>query len=288
MTAPTTSTEKPSVIVRTKNEAARVEAALRSLRSQSVDVEIVLVDSGSTDGTVGLAKPFCDEIVEIPQEQFTFGRSLNIGARRASGTVVFALSAHCVAPDPEWVSRHLRHYGDPRVGGVFGAGMSAGSTQLTGAYEVRVADVELDPHWGFSNHASSWRRSVWEQIPFDESMRSCEDKQWMWRVLLASYAVIADPSVVVGSKHRRQAGARALWRREVAEHEALARALDYPVPSARETLATWWSFFPHGSERPLWQRRLSPWRNIEIIGGYVGERLGAARRDVTTVRLQAQ
>jgi hypothetical protein len=149
-----------------------------------------------------------------------------------------------------------------------------------------LADVELNPHWGFSNHASSWRRSVWEQIPFDESMRSCEDKQWMWRVLLASYAVIADPSVVVGSKHRRQAGVRALWRREVAEHEALARALDYPVPSARETLTAWWSFFPWGSQRPLWQSRLSPWRNIEIVGGYVGERLGASRRDATTVRLQ--
>ena len=60
------------------------------------------------------------------------------------------------------------------------------------------------------------------------------------------YAVIADPSVVVSSNHRRQAGLRALWRREVVEHEALARALDYPVPSARETLATWWSYLSMG------------------------------------------
>jgi len=286
MTTSTTSAEKPSVVVRTKNEAARVEAALRSLRSQSVDVEIVLVDSGSTDETVELAKPFCDEIVEIRPEQFTFGRSLNIGAHRASGTVVFALSAHCVAPDSEWVSHHLRHYRDARVGGVFGANRSPAGVELAGPWEVGLADVELNPHWGYSNHASSWRRSVWEQIPFDETMRSCEDKQWMWRALLASYAVIADPAVSVSSIHRRQAGLKALWRREVAEHEALARALDYPVPSARETLASWWSFFPWASQRPRWQRRLSPWRTIEIVGGYVGERAGAARRDATTLRLE--
>lgn len=276
---------QPSVVVRTKNEAARVGAALRSLRSQSVDVEIVLVDSGSTDQTVELAKPFCDEIVRIAPEQFTFGRSLNIGARQASGTVIFALSAHCVAPDREWVSRHLSHYNDARVAGVFGADLSPAGAPLARAWEVALADVELQPHWGFSNHASSWRRSVWEQIPFDESMRSCEDKQWMWRVLLASYSVVADPSVVVSSDHRRQAGFWALWRREVAEHEALARALDYPVPTARETLAMWWSSFPWASQRPRWQRRLSPWRTIEIVGGYVGERAGAARRDAATLRL---
>ncbi len=285
MTSSTTSAENPSVVVRTKNEAARVEAALRSLRSQSVDVEIVLVDSGSTDGTVELAKPFCDEIVQIRPEQFTFGRSLNIGAQRASGTVVFALSAHCAAPNREWVRNHLVHYRDPRVGGVFGAELSPSGEPLDGPWTVAVADVELNPHWGYSNHASSWRRSVWEKIPFDESMRSCEDKQWMWRALLASYAVIADPAVVVSSNHRRQAGFKALWKREVAEHEALAQALDYPVPSARETLATWWSFFPWASQRPAWQRRLSPWRTIEIVGGYVGERAGAARRNAATLRL---
>jgi rhamnosyltransferase len=285
MTSLTTPADKPSVVVRTKNEAARVEAALRSLRSQSVDVEIVLVDSGSTDGTVELAKPFCDEIVKIRPEQFTFGRSLNMGAQRASGTIVFALSAHCVAPNREWVANHLIHYRDTRVAGVFGVELGPSGVPLDGPWTAGLADVGLNPHWGYSNHASSWRRSVWEKIPFDESMRSCEDKQWMWRALLASYVVIADPAVIVSSNHRRQAGLRALWRREVSEHEALAQALDYSVPSARETLATWWSFFPWASQRATWQRRLSPWRTIEIAGGYFGERAGAARRDGATLRL---
>ena len=273
-------------MVRTRNEEAGIRAALRSLRSQTVGVEIVLVDSGSTDATLELAEPLCDRIVHLTPQDFSYGRALNVGVAEAGGSILFALSAHCAAPDPDWVARTLRHYADPEVGGVFGTDLDPRGRPLTTARRVSMADVAANPLWGFSNHASSWRRAAWERIPFDESMAACEDKEWMWRALEASWAVVVDPSLHVPTSHRRDAGVRALWRREVREHEAVARALDFPVANAAGAVRTWWTELPGSSPRPLWQRRLSPWRAAEVFGGYIGERRGARRRDATTVRAE--
>ena len=89
---------RASVIVRAKNEARGIERTFKSLRRQTVPVEIVVVDSGSTDGTVEIARRWCDRLVEIPAESFTYGYSLNCGAEVALAPFHFSLSAHC-APE---------------------------------------------------------------------------------------------------------------------------------------------------------------------------------------------
>lgn len=109
-----------SVIVRSKNKESTIGFTLRALRRQSVPVEIVLVDSGSTDGTLQIAERTCDEIVRIRPEDFSYGGALNVGAERASGDVLFALSAHCVPKDDDWVAASLVEYRDPQVAGTNG------------------------------------------------------------------------------------------------------------------------------------------------------------------------
>ena len=86
-----------SAIVRVKDEAGPIRHALDSLRRQTVPVEIVVVDSGSTDGTLEVARAVADRLVEISPERFTYGHALNVGAAAASGRVHIALSAHCTA-----------------------------------------------------------------------------------------------------------------------------------------------------------------------------------------------
>src|SRR5687767_8746951 len=109
-----------SVIVRAKDEAAAIERTLSALRTQSVEVEIIVVDSGSTDGTVEIARRWCDRLIEITPEQFTFGRALNIGAEAAAAPVHFALSAHCVPPRADWVERSCSYYSDAAVAATHG------------------------------------------------------------------------------------------------------------------------------------------------------------------------
>lgn len=278
---------RPSVVVRAKNKADTIELTLRGLRDQTIDTEIILVDSGSTDRTLEIARPYCDQILSIGSDEFSYGGALNLGAQHASGEIVFALSAHCVPPGREWVDWSLEAYADERVAGTFGRDVRPDGTSLTAPARFTLADLPADPTWGFSNHGASWRRTVWERFPFDERLIACEDKEWMWRVMSAGLCVVADPRLVVSTKHRRQAGLPALYKRVHRERLVLAELLDYPPLNAPTLARRWWSEFPEGSERPRWQRRLSPWRAAELLGEFTGDRAGAQRRGDHTHAISA-
>ncbi|MDI6591504.1 MAG: glycosyltransferase family A protein, partial [Patescibacteria group bacterium] len=69
-----------SIIIRTFNEEKHVGNLLKAIREQDYkDYEIILVDSGSTDRTLEIAKKFGHKILEIESQDFTFGYSLNVG-----------------------------------------------------------------------------------------------------------------------------------------------------------------------------------------------------------------
>ena len=44
-----------SVVVRAKNKQATIERTLRALRAQTVQAQVIVVDSGSTDSTLDIA-----------------------------------------------------------------------------------------------------------------------------------------------------------------------------------------------------------------------------------------
>jgi len=68
-----------SLVIRAYNEARHLPRLLEGVRQQTVkDVEVILVDSGSTDDTVSIAESYGAKIVHIPPQDFTFGRSLNV------------------------------------------------------------------------------------------------------------------------------------------------------------------------------------------------------------------
>jgi rhamnosyltransferase len=73
-----------SVVIRAYNEELHIGRLLGGLMQQTVrDLEIILVDSGSSDATLAIASRFPVKVVHIPPEQFTFGFSLNQGIQQA-------------------------------------------------------------------------------------------------------------------------------------------------------------------------------------------------------------
>ena len=80
-----------SVVIPTKNAGSDFECLLSILRGQKGlrDVEIIVVDSGSTDETVKIAKAYGAKIIEIPPDKFSHSYSRNIGAENASGEYLF-------------------------------------------------------------------------------------------------------------------------------------------------------------------------------------------------------
>jgi O-antigen biosynthesis protein len=76
-----------SVVIPTKNAARYIEHLLEKLKAQKGirQCEIVLVDSGSTDGTVALAERDGVNVVQITPQEFNHSFSRNEGAKRATG-----------------------------------------------------------------------------------------------------------------------------------------------------------------------------------------------------------
>ncbi|MGY1652039.1 glycosyltransferase [Geodermatophilus sp. SYSU D01119] len=262
-----------SVIVRAKDKADTIEATLRSLRAQTHPVQIIVVDSGSTDGTLHIARRWADEVIEIASSDFTYGRALNIGAAAASSAVHFALSAHCVPATDTWVADSLALYADSSVAATNQAVRTPTGHPIHDRYLQSVDDVRAHPAWGFSNHASSWRADVWEDLPFREDLPACEDKEWSWRVLASGHTIAYSPDLVVSTDHRRGQGPQALFRRMAREAEAMVSLGAARPMTVGEVVWAWWSSFPAAESRfPRPLRRLSPYRLIELVAAWSGGR----------------
>ena len=262
-----------SVIVRSRNEAATIERTLRTLGRQTVRPEIIVVDSGSTDGTVEIARVLCDTLIEIPQHDFTYGYALNIGARAARAPVHFALSAHCFAERRDWVERSLAHYANPRVAGTNGIQTFTDGRPVIGTFLQDVAHARRDPFWGYSNHASSWRASVLEAFPFDEGLDYAEDREWSWRVMDAGYLIAFDPTLWVDLSHSWRGGAGDLYRRQMRAGRALSSFAPLPSYGLAKVVREWWGE-PPDDRHSAWFHRLNYRRVAGLAGKYVGRRPG--------------
>jgi glycosyltransferase involved in cell wall biosynthesis len=96
-----------SIVVPALNEArliGRTLAAVRALDYPAEDVEIVVVDNGSNDGTVEIARTYDAVVLACPG--LTVGGLRNAGVARATGAVIAFLDADCV-PDRDWLRRAI-------------------------------------------------------------------------------------------------------------------------------------------------------------------------------------
>ena len=93
-----------SIVVRTYNEAKHLPALLEAIGAQTVPhaIETIVVDSGSDDGTLDIARNHDCRVVHIAKNDFTFGKSLNVGCEAARGDVLVFVSGHCVPTDETW------------------------------------------------------------------------------------------------------------------------------------------------------------------------------------------
>jgi rhamnosyltransferase len=261
-----------SVIVRARNEQRTIERTLSLLRAQTAGPEIIVVDSGSTDGTVEIARRRCDLLIEIPPESFTFGYALNMGARAASAPVHGAISAHCFPDRADWLERSLAHYEREDVAATNGIEALPDGGPVHGPfYQDRKTAVE-DPYWGFSNHASTWRASVWERFPFDEAIEACEDKEWARRVLGAGFVIAYDPALTVPLAHRWRSGPVGYYRRMKLETRALGTFANLPSFGLRDCLREWWSDLPEDRHSAFAHRFFNYYRFAALAGKYVGRR----------------
>jgi glycosyltransferase involved in cell wall biosynthesis len=172
-----------SILIRAYNEEKHIGRLLEGIRQQTIkDVEIILVDSGSTDATVSVAESFGARIVRIPSAEFTFGRSLNFGVRAATRELIVIASAHVYPVYPDWLETLLNPFEDEKVALTYG--------KQRGPEFAKFSEQQIFHRWypdatnlnqatAFCNNANAAiRKSLWEKNPYDETLTGLEDLAW--------------------------------------------------------------------------------------------------------------
>ena len=114
---------KVSVVVPTLNAGPRFEELLKKVSEQEGDFEreLIVVDSGSTDGTVELARRYGATVHRVPRAQFDHGATRNLGVSLARGEYVALTVADAVPLDGRWLAAMVEDLErDERVAGVYG------------------------------------------------------------------------------------------------------------------------------------------------------------------------
>lgn len=83
-------------------------------------LEVLIIDSGSTDGTAEIAESFGHRVHRIAPAEFGHGRTRNLGVRLTRGDVICFLTQDVLPCTPDWPARFAEALEDPTVGGVYG------------------------------------------------------------------------------------------------------------------------------------------------------------------------
>ncbi|WP_119067287.1 glycosyltransferase family 2 protein [Rubrobacter indicoceani] len=218
---------KTSVVIPTLNAGPEFDDLLGALYAQhrDFDLEVLIIDSGSDDGTPERAGSYGARVCSIPKSEFNHGATRNLGVSLTDGEFVVMLVQDAVPCGPGWLAS--------LVGAVSEDG------RVAGAYSRQVARPDADPvtrallngrasgrderreqrsegGYGelppakkrrlaaFDNVSSCLRRSVWEGHPF-ETERFGEDIRWGKAVVEAGYTIVYEPRSVVVHSHERGA-----------------------------------------------------------------------------------
>ncbi len=195
-----------SIVIRAFNEERHIPRLLTGIREQNIrDVQVILVDSGSTDGTVAAARQYGVDIVHILPQEFTFGRSLNRGIAAASADLVVIASAHIYPVYPDWLERLLEPFTDPRVALAYGKQRGSPSTHFSEHQIFRQwfpDEAHPDQPYPFCNNANAAiRKERWLELPYDETLTGLEDLAWARRVQEQGHAIHYVPEAEVIHVH---------------------------------------------------------------------------------------
>jgi glycosyltransferase involved in cell wall biosynthesis len=251
------SSPRASVVVRCYNEADHIGKLFHGLSEQSMqDYEIVLVDSGSTDGTVEIAEDFgVEETVYIDPTNFSFGRALNYGCDAASGELCVIASAHVYPKRDDWLERLLEKFNE-NVALVYG---KQRGNEVTAFSENQIFkqwfpehDIERQDHPFCNNANAAIRRDVWKEYPYDEQLTGLEDVDWAKRVQKDGYDIsYASEAEII---HVHDETAREVfnrYRREAYAHKQIMpnrsfSLLDFFRLSARNIISDYRAAFRTG------------------------------------------
>jgi rhamnosyltransferase len=284
-----------SVILLVKDAGDDLMRCLDGIEWQRVDheVETIVVDSGSQDDSVGIARARGARVHEIKTAEFRHGATRNMGAERAQGDLLVFTSQDAYAEREDWLERLTAPLEtDETLAGVYGRQMPhADATPperffLDFVYGPEAREQRVDRADAlsmrttmFSNVNSAIRRALWEQFPFADDMVFAEDQDWARRVLLAGHGIRYEPEAVV--RHSHAYTIRAAFKRFFDSGASAERGYLSGGRPASQVLLRESARYARDELRWLsqtGQRRWIPYTAVYELAKFAGLQLGAHHR----------
>jgi len=275
---------KASIVIRTYNEQRHLSSLLQAICEQSAhfEYETLVVDSGSTDKTVELAERFGCRVIHIAKEDFSFGRSLNIGCRAAQGENLVFISGHCVPLNSNWLEQLIAPLGRDSIVYCYGGQQGNGDSKFSECQIFRkyFPPISQLPQTGFfcNNANAALRRDVWVEHPFDEELTGLEDMFLSKRLVSLGMKIgyVADAAVY----HLHDES----WAQVRRRFEREAIALQYIMPEIHVSFAdvlryfssaVWMDFIDANKRRILGRKakEIVMYRLMQFWGVYRGNHM---------------
>ena len=205
-----------SVIIPTKNGAQDIGVCLEAVFSQkgAGRVEVLVIDSGSTDSTLEIVRRYPVRLERIPPETFHHARTRNHGASLAEGKFLVFLSQDAIPSSNAWLAAMLANFTDETVGAVYGKQLPKSGRNIERQYTLNVhygdlkivKDVKSREKLGyryyfFSDANSAIRKNVWQVTGFPEELKIFEDIGIAKRILESGKKIVYEPRACVYHSH---------------------------------------------------------------------------------------
>lgn len=207
-----------SIIIRTKNEGKWLGTLLQKLFAQTYqDFEVIIIDSGSTDKTLEIAKKFKVKIWQIPPADFSYPYALNYAIKHAQASkYIVALSAHSIPLGNTFLEDGIQDFSlDNQVIGVYGKWKALpGSTfwdkvLINGSWYLIFSklkhgiSIKSKPALGILQCTNAmFLKSFWDKRQFNEIYGAGgEDYEWAKYWMKQGYKVVLDKRLTVYHSH---------------------------------------------------------------------------------------
>jgi rhamnosyltransferase len=284
-----------SVLIPVKDGGSDLVRCLEAIAAQQVEdeVEVVVVDSGSSDGSPDRARELGAEVHEIPASEFVHGATRNRAARLSRGDVLVFTTQDAAPADDQWLARLVRALDGDGVAGAYGRqlphqdatppeqffldfmyGASPRIQRLGGIEELSFEQTL------FSNVNSAIPRTVWEANPFRDDVTMSEDQEWSRRMLLAGHTIVYEPEAAV--RHSHAYTLRGAFRRFYDSGASAGRSY-VAGEESRAALRRAFRRYALGELSWLWRtgrRRWIPYAVVYELTKLTGLQLGLRKRSI--------
>lgn len=178
-----------SVIVRSFNDVQIIGRTLAALCRQQINdtVEILNLDSGSSDGTLAVVREFA-QVRIIPDDGLPYNpaRTLNRAVEAATGDILVFNNSDAVPLSDDYLAVLTAPLTDTEVGAVFGNQLPRSDAWplVCKDHQRAFGDGRDAATWRhmYSMASSAARREIALRYPFDLRFQYSEDIEWSWRL----------------------------------------------------------------------------------------------------------